>query len=105
MKCDVSKLPLIRTGYCSYLKEDCNKTIGCGNYNGICVPFTGCTSIKQNTNEECQKYSELCITEGLKCVEKGVCEDYKTRISCRNKYINNTWSGFCYWESKKCRDG
>ncbi|CAD8160517.1 unnamed protein product [Paramecium pentaurelia] len=103
-KCKDSSLPLIRTSYCSFLQDKCNKTIGCANYNGICVPFAGCTAIKQNTNYECQKYSELCITDGLKCIEKGVCADYKTRLSCRNNYINNQWSGFCYWDKMECRN-
>ncbi|CAD8171440.1 unnamed protein product [Paramecium pentaurelia] len=103
-ECQKQTLPLIRTSYCSYQKDKCNKTIGCANYNGICVPFTGCTAIKQNTNQECQQYSEICITDGSKCVEKSVCADYKTRFSCRNNYINYEWQGFCFWDKKECRN-
>ncbi|CAD8071202.1 unnamed protein product [Paramecium primaurelia] len=103
-ECQKQTLPLIRTSYCSYQKDKCNKTIGCANYNGICVPFTGCTAIKQNTNQECQQYSEICITDGSKCVEKTVCANYKTRFSCRNNYINYEWQGFCFWDKKECRN-
>ncbi|CAD8168519.1 unnamed protein product [Paramecium octaurelia] len=103
-ECSNQTLPLIRKSYCSYQKDNCNKTIGCANYNGICVPFTGCTAIKQNTNYACQQYSEICITDGSKCVEKGVCANYKTRFSCRNNYVNYEWQGFCFWDKKECRD-
>ncbi|CAD8074146.1 unnamed protein product [Paramecium sonneborni] len=102
-KCSVSKLPLIRTSFCKYQKDNCNKTIGCASYQGICVPFTGCTVIKENTNLKCQKYQQLCITDGTKCVEKTICENYKTRFSCRNNYVDNEWQGFCYWDQQKCR--
>lgn len=63
-KCYNSTLPLIRTSYCSYLTDKCNKTIGCANFKDICVPFAGCTAIKYNTNYECQHYSDICITDG-----------------------------------------
>ncbi|CAD8079171.1 unnamed protein product [Paramecium sonneborni] len=102
--CRDSNLPLLRTSYCKYQNDNCNKKIGCANYQGICVPFTGCTAIKQNTNFECQKYSQLCITDGSKCVEKSICANYKTRFSCRNNYINYEWKGFCYWDKQECRN-
>ncbi|CAD8085887.1 unnamed protein product [Paramecium sonneborni] len=90
-------------GYCSNVYIDCNKIEGCGYINKQCMPFTGCTAFNQKSNLDCQSYSYKCITDGMMCVEKGKCEQYKTKHSCRQNYEKFIQKGYCFWDGKGCR--
>lgn len=85
-KCDEGTLssapvPRPKSVYCSrFAAELCPKTRGCAwsEVDLRCTHFTTCHVFAFNTNENCQKASDLCITDGDRCVARGLCLLYKT---------------------------
>ncbi|CAK89324.1 unnamed protein product (macronuclear) [Paramecium tetraurelia] len=97
--------------YCDqFSKETCNKLRPCEScvsngpcqlYQGYCTHFTGCTAFAEKDNSKCQQISERCITDGVHCVEIGICDSYKTETACKQD-MNRKW---CFWDKNttKCR--
>ncbi|CAD8193075.1 unnamed protein product [Paramecium octaurelia] len=88
---------------CNKLKpcETCVSNGPCQWYQGICSHFTGCTAFAETDSFKCQQISNRCITDGVYCVEIGVCDSYKTETACKQD-MNYKW---CFWDNNlnKCR--
>ncbi|CAD8192987.1 unnamed protein product [Paramecium octaurelia] len=88
---------------CNKLKpcESCVSNGPCQLRYGSCSHFTGCTAFVEKDNSKCQQISERCITDGVQCVEIGICDSYKTEIACQQD-MNHKW---CFWDknTSKCR--
>ncbi|CAD8081493.1 unnamed protein product [Paramecium primaurelia] len=87
--------------YCKeYSQEDCRLQDKCGFYLGECIDFKECQVFKR---EECWESSQNCISDGMKCINIGQCEEYENWITCQNK---NKANRYCFWsisENPKCR--
>ncbi|CAD8168008.1 unnamed protein product [Paramecium octaurelia] len=83
-----------------YSQEDCRLKDKCGFYLGECIEFKECKAFKR---EECWESSKNCISDGMKCIDVGECEEYENWIACQNM---NKANRYCFWsinENPKCR--
>ncbi|CAD8170625.1 unnamed protein product [Paramecium octaurelia] len=87
--------------YCTYFEDAvCQQQNGCAWVDKQCIPFTGCTAYSFRGQEECQYISNRCTSDGVHCIEIGLCQDYKTEIGC----VKNKNNKLCYWNVDKCQD-
>lgn len=88
--------------YCDQftITKDCASSNPC-EWNGTyCTHFTGCTAYSYTLNDECEKVSTRCVTDGVHCVEKDACSTYKTQTSCK---VNND-AKYCYWNTDDAKN-
>ncbi|CAK80939.1 unnamed protein product (macronuclear) [Paramecium tetraurelia] len=67
---------------------------GCALYENVCQAFAGCTAYLGKTFDACNKISDLCTSDGERCVPLSTCDTYLTKTSC---YIDNT-NQYCYYD-------
>ena len=56
--------------------------LGCALYENICQTFAGCTAYLGKTFDVCNNISDLCTSDGERCVPLSTCDTYLTKISC-----------------------
>ncbi|CAD8122236.1 unnamed protein product [Paramecium sonneborni] len=104
-KCEMSiETPVeitARITYCTYFEDSiCQNTVGCAWIDKNCIPFTGCTAYVFTQHQECQYISNKCMSDGVHCIDIGLCSEYKTEIGC----FKNKYNKLCYWNVDKCQD-
>ncbi|KAM3134358.1 hypothetical protein pb186bvf_013471 [Paramecium bursaria] len=52
-------------------------------WQNSCILYNSCEDIKGTSNQECQAFSEYCITNGYNCIPYTKCSEYKNQISCQ----------------------
>ncbi|CAD8134052.1 unnamed protein product [Paramecium pentaurelia] len=83
------------TTYCAqFAEEECIQDKKCAFYLGKCIEFVSCEVFMK---EKCDQSSLQCISDGNKCISKGLCSDYLTQIACQKK---NTLDKYCKWRKR-----
>ncbi|CAK70960.1 unnamed protein product (macronuclear) [Paramecium tetraurelia] len=80
------------TSHCAqFAEDDCIQEKRCAFYLGKCIEFVRCENFMQ---ERCDQASLQCISDGNKCMQKGLCSDYLTQIACQKL---NSMEKYCKW--------
>ncbi|CAD8133826.1 unnamed protein product [Paramecium octaurelia] len=88
---DYSTQNLITSHCAQFAEEDCIQENSCAFYLGKCIEFLSCENFMQ---EKCDQSSLQCISDGNKCMQKGLCSDYLTQIACLKL---NSMGKYCKW--------
>ncbi|CAD8086139.1 unnamed protein product [Paramecium sonneborni] len=67
---------------------------GCALYENICQAFSGCTAYLGKNFDVCNKISDLCTSDGERCVALSTCDSYKSKTSC----LIDSNGQYCYYD-------
>ncbi|CAD8082118.1 unnamed protein product [Paramecium primaurelia] len=102
--CTSNELNCIPLNKCQYYtkQESCNIGIDgmCGWNNNKCNLFKQCSDVMGTSTPICQQYSNICVSDGVKCVEQNICSFYNSQFLCEH---NKGLDGVCIWIDNACR--
>ncbi|CAD8205842.1 unnamed protein product [Paramecium pentaurelia] len=66
---------------------------------GKCKDYTACSDANGANLSACASWGSTCVSDGIKCVDKGTCSSYLTPSACDNDGTD----GKCQWTGTSCR--